>query len=67
MTYVSAHLRKLVIERANQRCEYCLFPQSAALSTELRSPLVKYQMRSPLQEYEYSEWVGVAHRRHRLF
>jgi HNH endonuclease len=31
MTYVSAHLRKLVIERANQRCEYCLFPQSAAL------------------------------------
>ncbi|MHC5595549.1 MAG: HNH endonuclease [Nostoc sp.] len=31
MTYVSAHLRKLVIERAKQRCEYCLFPQSAAL------------------------------------
>ncbi len=31
MTYVSAQLRKLVIERANQRCEYCLFPQSAAL------------------------------------
>ncbi|MDZ8032279.1 MULTISPECIES: HNH endonuclease signature motif containing protein [unclassified Nostoc] len=31
MTYVSAQLRKLVIERANQRCEYCLFPQSGAL------------------------------------
>jgi HNH endonuclease len=31
MTYVSADLRKLVIERANKRCEYCLFPQSAAL------------------------------------
>jgi hypothetical protein len=31
MTYVSAKLRKLVIERAQQNCEYCLFPQSAAL------------------------------------
>jgi glutaredoxin len=31
MSYVSAHLRKLVIERAKEKCEYCLFPQSAAL------------------------------------
>lgn len=33
MTYVPAQLRQLVIERANERCEYCLFPQSAALLT----------------------------------
>ena len=33
MTYVPAHLRQLVIERAKERCEYCLFPQSAALLT----------------------------------
>ncbi|GAB1539054.1 HNH endonuclease signature motif containing protein [Scytonema sp. NUACC21] len=33
MTYVPAHLRQLVIERAKRRCEYCLFPQSAALLT----------------------------------
>ena len=33
MTYVPAQLRQLVIERAQQRCEYCLFPQSAALLT----------------------------------
>jgi hypothetical protein len=31
MTYVSAELRQLVIERANSRCEYCLFPQDASL------------------------------------
>lgn len=31
MTYVPAHLRQLVIERAKEQCEYCLFPQSAAL------------------------------------
>ena len=32
-TYVPAALRRLVIERANNRCEYCLFPQSASLFT----------------------------------
>jgi hypothetical protein len=31
MTYVSTFLRQLVIQRAQERCEYCLFPQSAAL------------------------------------
>jgi hypothetical protein len=31
MTYVSANLRQLVIERAGERCEYCLFPQHGAL------------------------------------
>jgi hypothetical protein len=31
MSYVSASLRRLVIQRAGQKCEYCLFPQSAAL------------------------------------
>ncbi len=30
MSYVPTHLRQLVIERAKRRCEYCLFPQSAA-------------------------------------
>jgi hypothetical protein len=30
-TYVPASIRRLVIERANNRCEYCLFPQSASL------------------------------------
>jgi 5-methylcytosine-specific restriction endonuclease McrA len=33
MTYVSGQLRQLVIKRAKDRCEYCLFPQSAALLT----------------------------------
>jgi len=28
--YVSARLRRLVVERAGNRCEYCLFPQWAA-------------------------------------
>lgn len=32
-TYVPAALRRLVVERANNRCEYCLFPQSASLFT----------------------------------
>lgn len=30
-TYVSAALRKQVIERADSRCEYCRFPQSVTL------------------------------------
>jgi 5-methylcytosine-specific restriction endonuclease McrA len=30
-TYVSATLRKQVIERAGDRCEYCRFPQSMSL------------------------------------
>jgi HNH endonuclease len=30
-TYVSAALRRLVIERANNCCEYCLFLQAASL------------------------------------
>lgn len=31
MESVSGSLRRLVIERANERCEYCLLPQSASL------------------------------------
>jgi HNH endonuclease len=31
MSYVSAALRRLVTERANEQCEYCLFPQSLSL------------------------------------
>lgn len=31
MSYVSAVLRRLVIERAKEKCEYCQFPQSASL------------------------------------
>jgi 5-methylcytosine-specific restriction endonuclease McrA len=31
MSYVSASLRRLVIERAENRCEYCRFPQAASL------------------------------------
>jgi HNH endonuclease len=31
MSYVSAALRRLVIERAMEQCEYCLFPQIASL------------------------------------
>jgi len=30
-TYIPVALRNLVKERANYRCEYCLFPESAAL------------------------------------
>lgn len=30
MTYISAALRRLVEERANYRCEYCLLPASVA-------------------------------------
>jgi HNH endonuclease len=31
MSYVSAALRRLVIERAREQCEYCRFPQTASL------------------------------------
>lgn len=31
MTYIPSAVRQLVIQRAGQRCEYCLFPQSATL------------------------------------
>ncbi len=30
-TYVSVALRKLVIQRAKSRCEYCLYPQAVSL------------------------------------
>ncbi|MGB0560678.1 MAG: HNH endonuclease [Spirulinaceae cyanobacterium] len=30
-TYISSALRRQVIARANDRCEYCRFPQSASL------------------------------------
>jgi hypothetical protein len=30
-SYVPTDLRQLVIERAKQRCEYCLYPQQATL------------------------------------
>jgi hypothetical protein len=30
-TYVPAELRRFVVERANNRCEYCLYPQEASL------------------------------------
>jgi 5-methylcytosine-specific restriction endonuclease McrA len=31
MTYVPVALRELVIQRAGEKCEYCLFPQYASL------------------------------------
>lgn len=31
--YISASLRRLVYERANNTCEYCLFPEIAALAS----------------------------------
>jgi HNH endonuclease len=31
MSYVPVALRRLVIERAQEKCEYCLFPQFASL------------------------------------
>ena len=31
MSYISSALRQLVIERADGRCEYCRYPQEAAL------------------------------------
>ena len=31
MSYIPAALRQLVIERAGERCEYCLYPQHASL------------------------------------
>jgi 5-methylcytosine-specific restriction endonuclease McrA len=33
MSYVSAPLRRLVIQRAEEQCEYCRFPQSASFFT----------------------------------
>jgi hypothetical protein len=33
MSYISPALRQLVTQRANNRCEYCLFPQRATLFT----------------------------------
>lgn len=30
MTYIPAPLRRLVRERAHERCEYCLFPETVA-------------------------------------
>ena len=31
MSYVSANLRRLVTQRAGNKCEYCQFPQTASL------------------------------------
>jgi hypothetical protein len=31
MSYVSAALRRLVIQRSGGKCEYCLYPQQASL------------------------------------
>jgi hypothetical protein len=31
-TYISSALRKLVIERAKKRCEYCLMPEQASFA-----------------------------------
>jgi HNH endonuclease len=31
MSYISVSLRRLVIERASEKCEYCQFPQAASL------------------------------------
>ena len=31
MSYVSASLRRVVTQRAGEQCEYCRFPQTAAL------------------------------------
>ena len=31
MSYIPAALRQLVVERANGRCEYCLYPEEASL------------------------------------
>lgn len=33
MSYIPASLRQLVTDRAENRCEYCLFPQAASLFT----------------------------------
>ena len=33
MSYVSAALRKQVIDRAESRCEYCKYPQAASFFT----------------------------------
>jgi 5-methylcytosine-specific restriction endonuclease McrA len=33
MSYVSAPLRRLVIQRAEEQCEYCRFPQNASFFT----------------------------------
>ena len=33
MTYVPEALRRLVIERAGEHCEYCLYPQAASFLT----------------------------------
>ncbi len=30
MTYIPVALRQLVVDRANTRCEYCLYPQEAS-------------------------------------
>lgn len=30
MSYISANLRRIVTERAKDKCEYCQFPQTAA-------------------------------------
>lgn len=32
-SYISSSLRKLVVERANQQCEYCLFEERFSFST----------------------------------
>lgn len=32
-TYISTDLRRIVVERAEARCEYCLIPESVTLAT----------------------------------
>lgn len=43
MSYVSAALRKQVIDHAEARCEYCKYPQAASFFTfEMEHDDIKY-------------------------
>jgi hypothetical protein len=43
MSYISAALRKQVIDRAEARCEYCKYPQAASFFTfEMEHDDIKY-------------------------
>jgi hypothetical protein len=61
MSYVSAALRRLVTERARERCEYCLFPQTASLFAfemeHISEKIPQTQELSKSKRYEMVAWL----------
>lgn len=58
MAYVSDALRRLVVERANQACEYCLLPSSLSFYSHEVDHVValKHQGQTNAENLAYACW-----------